>query len=145
MCFNFPGRQRKLLTELVTDQVIIAVPEYHESVMQLVLLGEESHGIPLKAGNGVRPVVHLWAPPAAQRNTMAMSLANATYQRDLMEALSQLVRDLSRVPSKMRMKVHFGHLLLQEWKKTKFYYSLSEMKELTHRSGLRGTARMDEL
>ncbi|KAK4152256.1 hypothetical protein C8A00DRAFT_44652 [Chaetomidium leptoderma] len=71
------------------------------------------------------------------------AVATATdYKKGLVKTLDETVEILGYVYSSMRMRVQFGTLILNEWKKDKVEYNLTELENLVRRSGIRGTTRM---
>jgi hypothetical protein len=66
----------------------------------------------------------------------------AKYKEDFIQSLDHRMGILRYVPTGMHMRVQFGTLVLNEWKRDKTEYNLAELTSLAHRSGMRGTSRM---
>ncbi|KAK3903672.1 hypothetical protein C8A05DRAFT_14377 [Staphylotrichum tortipilum] len=66
----------------------------------------------------------------------------AKYRADLTKTLNHMAGILRYTPNGMRMKVRFGSLVLDEWRKDKPEYSLDELEALVRRAGTRSTAHM---
>ncbi|KAK4240719.1 hypothetical protein C8A03DRAFT_13020 [Achaetomium macrosporum] len=64
------------------------------------------------------------------------------YRSQFAQAINRTGRILLSNPNGMRMRVQFGTLVLDEWKKDKTEYSFAELCGLVHRVGTRGTAHM---
>ena len=64
------------------------------------------------------------------------------YKTELMKTLDHTASILRYTPNGMRMRVQFGSLLLDEWKREKAEYSFAELDGLVRRAGTRGTAHM---
>ncbi len=71
-----------------------------------------------------------------------ISATKTKYKKDLVEALDRISGTLDYTPTGMRMRVQFGSLVVNEWKKDKTEYSLDELSSLVTRAGKRGTTRM---
>ncbi|KAL2199582.1 hypothetical protein P885DRAFT_29222 [Corynascus similis CBS 632.67] len=67
------------------------------------------------------------------------------YKEELMDSLNKIAGVLRKNPNSMRMKVHFGSLIVNEWTKDKTEYTLEEIVRLVNRAGTRGTARMFDI
>ena len=66
----------------------------------------------------------------------------AKYKSDLATTLDKVTQVLRHDPNGMRMRVQFGTLILNEWKKDKEEYDLAELGSLLRSSGTRGTSKM---
>jgi hypothetical protein len=66
----------------------------------------------------------------------------AKYKSDLATTLDKVTQVLRHDPNGMRMRVQFGTLLLNEWKKNKEEYDLAELGSLLRSVGTRGTSKM---
>jgi hypothetical protein len=66
----------------------------------------------------------------------------ADYKKELAKTLDQTAGILRHNPNGMRMKVQFGTLVINEWKKDKAEYTFAEIESLLSRAGSRGTAQM---
>lgn len=64
------------------------------------------------------------------------------YRDHLTQALDRLTLALRNVTSGMRMRLQFGELRFDEWKKDKLKYNFAELTNLTCRAGRRDTAHM---
>ncbi|KAK4103134.1 hypothetical protein N658DRAFT_422271 [Parathielavia hyrcaniae] len=61
------------------------------------------------------------------------------YKKALIKMLDEVASHLRHNPNGMQMRVHFGMLVLNEWKKDKNEYSLPELDSMVSRAGTRGT------
>lgn len=66
----------------------------------------------------------------------------AKYKSDLATTLDKVTQVLRHDPNGMRMRVQFGTLILNEWKKDKEEYDLAELGSLLRSAGTRGTSKM---
>jgi hypothetical protein len=66
----------------------------------------------------------------------------AEYKKFLIKILDETAGHLRHIPNGMRMRVHFGSLVLDEWKKDKTEYTFTELESHVSRAGTRGTAHM---
>jgi hypothetical protein len=64
------------------------------------------------------------------------------YKKSLIKILDETAGHLRHIPNGMRMRVHFGSLVMDEWKKDKTEYTFTELESHVSRSGARGTAHM---
>ncbi|KAK0656180.1 hypothetical protein B0T16DRAFT_451783 [Cercophora newfieldiana] len=71
-----------------------------------------------------------------------LTTGHSNHRYQLKTALDLVTKVVRHLPNKMRMRVNFGQVLLQEWKKDKERYSKAELEVLLHRAGTRGTAQM---
>ncbi|KAL1883862.1 hypothetical protein VTK73DRAFT_7650 [Phialemonium thermophilum] len=72
-------------------------------------------------------------------------LCAVEYRKAFQDKISLIVSNLRSSPNEMRMRVQFGVLRLQEWRKNKDIYFFNELKTATQRTGLRGTYKFSEL
>lgn len=87
---------------------------------------------------GVRPV----AMAISGVEVADVAAAKAEYKQELGWALDGTARVLRHDPNAMRMRVHFGNITLDEWKRGKTDYTFADLGNLVRRAGVRGTARM---
>ncbi|KAK3298919.1 uncharacterized protein B0H64DRAFT_430024 [Chaetomium fimeti] len=66
----------------------------------------------------------------------------ARYKADLAKTLDKATEGLRHEPNGMYMKVQFGTLILNEWKKDKVEYNFAELQALLRSAGTRGTSKM---
>jgi hypothetical protein len=64
---------------------------------------------------------------------------------DFREKLFQAAQQIRASPSEMRLRVSFGTLLLQEWKKNTTSYTYSELQNVLKRLGIRGTVSFSQM
>lgn len=64
------------------------------------------------------------------------------FKTELTKAFDHMAGILRWTPSGMRMRVQFGTLVLDEWRKDKTGYNFADIKNLVGRAGTRGTAHM---
>jgi hypothetical protein len=67
------------------------------------------------------------------------------WQNDFREKLFQAVKQMRSTPGEMRMRVQFGTLLLQEWKKNVTEYTYGELENVIKRLGVRGTFSFSQM
>ncbi|GAB1311360.1 hypothetical protein MFIFM68171_01570 [Madurella fahalii] len=94
-----------------------------------------------EGGVGVRPVA-IATQDVEIANPEDVAAAKAEYKQELGRALDSTVAVLRRDPNAMRMRVHFGSITLDEWKKGKVEYTFADLGSFLCRAGIRGTARM---
>lgn len=64
------------------------------------------------------------------------------YLNEMIENMDSMARILRQHPGGMHMRVQFGILMLEEWKKDQTSYRLSELSSMVRRAGSRGTTHM---
>ncbi|KAK3311196.1 uncharacterized protein B0T15DRAFT_66315 [Chaetomium strumarium] len=77
--------------------------------------------------------------PSDSNEKVALQLE---YAKQLTQAINRAGSILLSNPNAMHMRVRFGTLVLDEWKKDQADYSFVDLCNLVHRVGTRGTARM---
>ena len=97
---------------------------------------------PKEGSTGRRATVTATAKDIAPIDSAGLVEAKIKYKKEFTDALDHMTDILRYVPSGMRMRVHFGTLVLNEWKKDKSEYTLAELGGLVHRAGKRGTSQM---
>ena len=97
---------------------------------------------PKEGSTGRRAIVTATTRDLASVDSAGLVEAKTKYKKEFTDALDHMAGILRYVPNGMRMRVHFGNLVLNEWKKDKSEYTLAELGSLVHRAGKRGTAQM---
>lgn len=90
---------------------------------------------------GARPII---ANPLDSKLSPGIAQEMA-YRTELAKTIEEPFGNLSKIPQKMRMRVRFGSLRLQQWTRGKTMYTYPELQLLARRAGRRGTAQMDTL
>ncbi|KAH6854561.1 hypothetical protein B0I37DRAFT_336555 [Chaetomium sp. MPI-CAGE-AT-0009] len=75
-------------------------------------------------------------------NMTGVDEKEARYKADLAKTLDKATEVLRHDPNGMHMKVQFGTLILNEWKKDKVEYNFAELQALLRSAGTRGTSKM---
>ncbi|KAL2132576.1 hypothetical protein VTI74DRAFT_3631 [Chaetomium olivicolor] len=94
---------------------------------------------PMEGTTGRRVTV---GPSRDTADSNEADLARDQYNNDLARALNYVAAILQRNPAEMQMRVRFGTLILDEWRKNKINYTFAETTSLLRRAGARGTAHM---
>ncbi|KAK5654772.1 hypothetical protein OQA88_6808 [Cercophora sp. LCS_1] len=98
----------------------------------------------LKDGSvGARPVAEAMPPGPISFNFSPTVAAEMVYRKELEKTIEAPFNNLRNAPHRMRMRVRFGTLSLQQWTKGKTTYTYPELEKLTLRAGPRGTAQLD--
>jgi hypothetical protein len=97
-----------------------------------------------KQPTGARPVLSLESRGLGDGAERPKSLEK-DYHTHFRRKIFQVANNIRSIPNEMRMRVHFGLLRLQEWKKDKETYTYSELEAVTRRLGFRGTFKLDQL
>ncbi|KAK4127140.1 hypothetical protein N657DRAFT_566989 [Parathielavia appendiculata] len=95
-----------------------------------------------KEGATGRRVTAVTSKNPRPTNQVGLDKTKADYKKALMKMLNEASGHLRHDPTGMQMRVHFGNLVLDEWKKGKTEYDFSELENLMSRAGTRGTAHM---
>ena len=98
-----------------------------------------------RAPTGARPVCPPDTGSKGKPDGNRLRLLGKEYQDTFQHKMFQVVESLRSNPNEMQMRVRFGTLRLQEWKKDKDTYSYAGLETLARRVGLRGTFKLDEL
>lgn len=93
--------------------------------------------------DGARPYISPKAGPAT--GNIEINQLYAKWQNDFREKVYQAARQIRSTPSEMRMRVQFGTLLLQEWKKNVTEYTYGELENVIKRLGVRGTFSFSQM
>lgn len=98
---------------------------------------------PREGGRGVRPIA-MELQDLERAQTKDIAAAELEYKQDLARVLDTTGRVLRHDPSALRMRVRFGTITLDEWKRGKSDYTFAELGDFLRRAGTRGTARMTD-
>jgi hypothetical protein len=90
---------------------------------------------------GVRPMAVGGSNPESSTPD-GFAAAEVEYKQELRRALDRTARTLRHDPNAMRMRVQFGKVALDEWKRGKTDYTFNELQNLVRRIGVRGTGRI---
>lgn len=78
----------------------------------------------------------------APANSIDPGATGTEYKKKLLESLDHIAGIVRYIPTGMRMRVQFGTLSLNQWKKDKTEYNLDELNGLVRLAGARATAQM---
>ncbi|KAK0730757.1 hypothetical protein B0H67DRAFT_639219 [Lasiosphaeris hirsuta] len=103
-----------------------------------------------KVEGGRRPIATPEPQPTTDGDCDGDSISRTAsitwqYKERLKEILTATVDNLRNIPNKMRMRVQFGSLQLQQWKKGKVNYTLSEIESFADRLAFRGVCGFESL
>lgn len=87
----------------------------------------------------------LTAAPKQLSESAGTNSPKSEYKEELIKVLDVKASVLRHTTAGMRMKVQFGTVILNQWKKEKTEYTFAELETLLQRAGLRGTAQMHNL
>jgi hypothetical protein len=95
-----------------------------------------------KEGTTGRRVTALPAEVREQVGPVGVVATKTDFKEEFIKTLDHMAGILRYTPSGMRMRVQFGTLVLDEWRKDKTEYNFSDVENLARRAGTRGTAHM---
>ncbi|KAK1757721.1 hypothetical protein QBC47DRAFT_164300 [Echria macrotheca] len=94
--------------------------------------------------SGARPIIDAQAMATMDLPSMASDLTLMIADKvRLQDTLSPAIRGLRFFAGKMRLRVHFGRLLMGEWEKDRNHYSLGDLRSLLGCTGCRGTSSIN--
>ena len=93
---------------------------------------------------GSRPTAPPFKAPLIEFDDDEGQALAKEYRDAIRTKVFEVAHSLQPSPKEVKMRVHFGSLRLQEWKKDKDTYSYDELQSMIDRIGYRGTFRLDE-
>lgn len=117
---------------------------WHPSVLMAPIMVGKSGFIARveQTSEGARPYM---SPNAGPVNAAEALQLRTEWQNDFREKLFQAVKNIRTTPSDMRMRVQFGTVLMQEWKKSTTEYTYGELESVIKRLGVRGTFSFSQM
>jgi hypothetical protein len=95
-----------------------------------------------KEGTTGRRVTALRAGAPEPVGPTSVATTKSDFKKEFLNILDNVAGILRYTPSGMRMRVQFGTLVLDEWRKDKTEYNFADVENLVRRAGTRGTAHM---
>ncbi|KAH6630634.1 hypothetical protein B0J18DRAFT_363894 [Chaetomium sp. MPI-SDFR-AT-0129] len=87
----------------------------------------------------------LTAAPKQLAELVDTASPSGEYKEELVKVLDGKANVMRHTTAGMRMKVQFGTVILNQWRKDKTEYTFAELETLLQRAGPRGTAQMQNL